>query len=451
MRIAFDRAVPVLVIKIGGYPLSHSGLGAIRTLGRAGVPAYTITEDRFTPQAVSRFARGQFVLSASGAEPADQLVAGLLEIGAQLNGPAIALPTDDAAAILLAERSAELAPWFTIPAIAGDLPRRLASKRGLHEICSALGMPTPGAAFPATRNEVLDAAGEIGFPLMVKNLGAWLAQTQPVVDSATIVETPSQLRELVTHWPEQPNVMVQEYIPSAVSEDWIFHAYCNVASQCLVGFTGVKYRSWPVRAGVTSYARVVRNERLETLCRGLCERIGYRGILDLDWRYDARDDTFKLVDFNPRLGANFRLFENALGIDVVRALHLDLTGRPVPSGPAVEGRGLLVEHLDPPSRLSWRSSRSSDRTVPHQRGLLELAWFAWDDPLPFVLMGVRSAPYTARHVTRTLQWLVRPIGRVRQWFQRTVTHRRPGGHSISVKDAEGVDRAESEKQHRQSR
>ena len=85
-------------------------------------------------------------------------------------------------------------------------------------------------------------------------------------------------------------------------------------------------------------------------------RISYSGILDLDLRWDARDDRYKLLDFNPRLGAQFRLFRDPAGIDVVRAQYLDLTGHPIPHGEQVDGRGFLVENYDPISAFRyWRS------------------------------------------------------------------------------------------------
>jgi predicted ATP-grasp superfamily ATP-dependent carboligase len=57
--------------------------------------------------------------------------------------------------------------------------------------------------------------------------------------------------------------------------------------------------------------------------------VGFSGVPDLDYRHDERDGRYKLLDFNPRPGANFRMIENCAGIDVVRALHMDLTGRVV--------------------------------------------------------------------------------------------------------------------------
>ncbi|NUO42057.1 MAG: ATP-grasp domain-containing protein, partial [Streptomyces sp.] len=50
-----DREVPGLIVKFGDYPLHHGGVGAIRSLGRLGVPMYAITEDRYTPAAASRY------------------------------------------------------------------------------------------------------------------------------------------------------------------------------------------------------------------------------------------------------------------------------------------------------------------------------------------------------------------------------------------------------------
>jgi len=46
---------------------------------------------------------------------------------------------------------------------------------------------------------------------------------------------------------------------------------------------------------------------------------------------------YHLLDFNPRPGAQFRLFTDRAGTDVVRAQHLDLTGRAVPAGVAAYG------------------------------------------------------------------------------------------------------------------
>jgi hypothetical protein len=100
------------------------------------------------------------------------------------------------------------------------------------------------------------------------------------------------------------------------------------------------------------------------------------------------------------MGAQFRLFESTAGIDVVRAQHLDLTGREVPQAPQVNGRGIFVENRDLPALLTYRRLRPKPDAVPHERGRVEPAWFAWDDPAPFVSMTLRLVGPLARGAAR---------------------------------------------------
>jgi predicted ATP-grasp superfamily ATP-dependent carboligase len=137
--------------------------------------------------------------------------------------------------------------------------------------------------------------------------------------------------------------------------------------------------------------RSTPNPRLRDEITQLLARVGYRGIMDLDLRWDARDDQYKLLDFNPRIGAQFRLFEDAAGVDVVTACYLDLTGQPIPENAQVPGRGFMVENYDPISALSyWRGGELGLKPwLASLRTVDEMAWFARDDLRPFGLMCLR--------------------------------------------------------------
>jgi predicted ATP-grasp superfamily ATP-dependent carboligase len=138
---------------------------------------------------------------------------------------------------------------------------------------------------------------------------------------------------------------------------------------------------------------------LANLARRFCKEIGFKGIADLDWRLDRRDGQYKLVDFNPRMGNQFRLFQTTAGIDVVRALHLDMTGRSMPAGEQVSGRKIVVEHFDLPARLAYRRSTYQTPSAPVRATSTELAWATRDDPVPFFAMWPRLAgPLASRLV-----------------------------------------------------
>jgi D-aspartate ligase len=183
-------------------------------------------------------------------------------------------------------------------------------------------------------------------------------------------------------------LMIQEMIPSATSEDWFVHGYCDHQSNPAAVFTGIKLRSYPAFAGPTTLARSMRNDALQAQASELLKAIGYQGIMDLDYRLDHRDGRYHLLDFNPRVGAQFRLFKDSDGTDVVRALHLDLTGRTTPVGPQIEGRTFLAEIQDLlTSGAYWRSGALTVREWWRSlRKIDEPAWYTVDDPLPFLLV-----------------------------------------------------------------
>jgi predicted ATP-grasp superfamily ATP-dependent carboligase len=186
--------------------------------------------------------------------------------------------------------------------------------------------------------------------------------------------------------PEVPNLIIQEFIPG---EDWMFDGYFDAGSQCLFGITGRKIRRFPVNTGVTSLGICLANETVFQTTTSFMRAIGYHGILDIGYRRDLRDGSYKVLDVNPRIGCTFRLFA-AGGLDVARALYLDITGQPVPPAAAAEGRKWLVEDFDLFSGLrSWREGTLSLKEwIRSFAGVQETACFAFDDPLPFLMMGL---------------------------------------------------------------
>jgi predicted ATP-grasp superfamily ATP-dependent carboligase len=393
-----DREVPGLIVKFGTYPLHHGGVGAIRSLGRLGVPMYAITEDRYTPAAASRYVRRAFVWPTTGAEDPEPLVEGLVRIGWQIGRPTVLVPTDDEAAVLIAEHQDALGERFLFPRLDPPLPRRLASKQGLHELCVEHGVPSPAAAFPHSYEEIEEFAAKATFPIVAKNREAFLRRRQPAVNGTTRITTREGLFDLARDWGERPGVILQEYLPREDAEDWIVHAYFDADSAPLSMFTGVKVRSWPPHAGMTANAYVVDNPELADLAARFVKQIGFSGIIDLDLRFDRRDGLYKLLDFNPRMGAQFRLFENECGVDVVRAMHLDLTGRAVPRGEQRTGRHYIVENIDLPALLAYRRGGYSTPHAPARASGTELAWLAGDDLRPFFTMLGRLVRPGAKHL-----------------------------------------------------
>jgi D-aspartate ligase len=416
MTTQVDTSTPAVVLKLDPNVLHHGGLGVIRSLGRIGVPVYGVHEGPLAPAASSRYLAGRFFWQPGSAD-SDRIRDGLIQLAGRIGRPAVLLPTDDAGAIFLAEHGTDMRPWFTFPDPPRHLPRQVAGKYSLHELCRRLGVPSPAAELPESAAAARDFAARAGYPLIAKLTTPW---QDGKLRSTSIVTSPGELdRAYEACARAGAGLMLQEFIPGGAGTDWFFHGYCDAASACRPAFTGVKDRSYPAHAGLTSLGRAQVNPVLRDQVTGLLSEIGYQGILDMDWRLDRRDGQYKLLDFNPRLGAQFRLFQTTAGLDVATAAYLDLTGADhgadhgaaaigsAATGDSVTGdsvtgdsvtgdseqaeRRFLVENYDPLGALGyWRRGELSPKAwLKSLRAVDEVAWFARDDLAPFGLMCLR--------------------------------------------------------------
>jgi predicted ATP-grasp superfamily ATP-dependent carboligase len=313
---------------------------------------------------------------------------------AQKIGRAILIAVDDAGSVFVDTHTAALADEFVFPHQPAGLAQELSSKREMYELCQTHEVPTPASQFPRSEADVVQLADRTDFPTVVKCINA--GETPPDSPRVAIAQDRDELLHAyrLMESPLGSNVMIQEFVPGTPESVWMFNGYFDERSECRLGFTGKKIRQSPPYTGATTLGVCEANAAVQEDTVRLMKAVGYRGILDIGFRFDERDGQYKLLDVNPRIGGTFRLFVGPEGMDVLRALYLDLTGQPVPGASLPDGRRWIVEPLDVLSSLTYR--RRGDITlrgwVSSLRGVREAAWFARDDPLPFLSL-VLGTPF----------------------------------------------------------
>jgi D-aspartate ligase len=378
--------IPVVVLK-----LHHGSLGIARSLGRLGIPVHGLVATPGHPASQSRYWRALWTWDVEAA-PAAASVDYLLTLARRLGGTAVLIPVSDRTAEFTAAHAPALREHFLFPEVSRQLVGSLTSKKEMHFLAGKLGIPAPKTSFPQSRHDVAAVLDRASFPVVLKGIDGMALKARTGV-AMVIVRSSSEL----LHWyerledPDHPSLMLQEYIPGGEDSVWMFNGYFNAASECLLGITGRKIRQSPIYTGATSLGVCLPNEEIDRTTRRFMKAVGYRGILDIGYRYDARDGRYKVLDVNPRIGSSFRLFVGANGLDVARALYLDLTGRPVPATSPVEGRKWIVEDQDIESSYKyWRAGKLGLAAwLTSFRGIGEGAWFARDDLRPFWAMWRR--------------------------------------------------------------
>jgi predicted ATP-grasp superfamily ATP-dependent carboligase len=398
-------APPAVVLRLVPDRLHYGAVAAARTLGRLGAPVYVVDDERRTVAARSRFTTGTVCLN--GAATFEDVVRVLLELAGRAGDRPVLIPFDDVAALLVDRHAEELHDAFVFQRQPPALVETLLNKWTMTELARRHDIPVPETLRASSEDEAEDLLGRLSYPLVLKGAESYIPGTSERADLLVVENQPaarSAYRAMSEA--ERANVLFQEYIPGGADSIWMFNGYFDGDSDCRVAFTGRKLRQWPPDTGATSLGVAVPNEEVAALTKRFMTAIGYRGVLDIGYRYDERDGRYKVLDVNPRLGSTFRLFvDERTKLDVARALYLDLTGQEIPPAEQPHERKWLVEDRDLRASLAYRrAGRLEVRGwLRSLRGTDEAAWFAWSDPAPFVAMLLRMTRASIRRARRRLR------------------------------------------------
>lgn len=381
-----DTSTPVVVL----YTYHYGQLGILRTLGRVGIDVHGVDPHKSSPGLFSRYCKKKFIWDTDGSS-SQASVDFLLKVAKEIGQRSILIHTTDNGSGWLASNADALSEGYIFPKLTTKTVQELANKKDMFYLAKKHGIPTPEATFPTSMDEVLEFSDKVIFPIVMKEM--YRSGSPKFGKRMFIAHTKSELIDLYKRHEDfkDPSFMLQEYIPGGDDSIWMFNGYFNANSDCLFAMTGKKIRQSPIHKGVTSLGICLQNSEVEKLTKHFMKGIGYKGILDIGYRYDHRDGKYKVLDVNPRIGSTFRLFVASNGLDVARAAYLDLTGQSVPKSPMVEGRKWLVEDRDLISTIQYRYEKNltTKEWLTSFRGVQEGAWIAWDDLAPAFIQSIR--------------------------------------------------------------
>jgi len=397
-----DTSTPVVVFRSENY----TSLGIVRTLGRMGVKVFCIDHEPNALAMKSRYCAGRFNWNVESSSP-DDTIQFLTDVACKIGQMPILIPTFDTRNIFVDKYREQLSKWFLLPQPKPCALKQLYSKQGMYELCKSENLPTAKTIFPYSMEQVLNEGHKLGFPVVVKAIDGDRLKRRTGKRLAIVQEMP-ELKNVYIELDEPGlrNLLLQEFIPCDVEDAWVVSAYFDIKGNCQFALTGKKLRQLPIHGGLTTLGVCAPCEPVVMSICQIIKAVGYHGIIDADFIFDKRDGLWKLLDVNPRPGANFRLLVDKHGLDVVRALYLDLTGQSVPPIEPHWGRRWVVEDMDLAAFLNHsREGSLSIRTwLGSLRGVSEFAHISIGDLQPSISFLTKLISYyTNKFINRLLQ------------------------------------------------
>jgi D-aspartate ligase len=305
----------------------YRGLGVVRSLGRHGIPVWVLWTEGQRLATFSRYAQRSVPWPAEYDVERFTFLADL----ASNNGLAgwVLIPTSDESATLIARHHAKLSKLYRLTTPPWRTLRWAHDKRLTYELASRLQVSYPQTYYPRNREEL--AASTCRFPVILKPafrntfkrftpVKAWRAD-----DRQALLDHYDTLCGLV----DPDIVMVQELIPGWGDAQFSYAAVCQ--NGCPVAaLVANRVRQFPSDFGRASTCVQTVDEPavIEPSCR-ILEALKFTGLVEIEYKYDARDGQYKLLDINPRVWGWHSLGSRA-GVDFAYLLWLQTCGSPVP-------------------------------------------------------------------------------------------------------------------------
>lgn len=308
---------------VGG---AHGSLAIARSLGRNGIPVWFVTHDH----TITRYSR-YTARSRTWAGPDAKGAAQWLVDFARYNSLDrwVLYPGGDAEVRLVAQCHELLGETFALTTPPWAVARFACDKRLTHRLADTVGVDSPRSHFPANRQDV--ARLDCDFPVILKPTSysgrnrftaakAWRAD-----DRAALLARYDEAVALVG----VDAVMIQELIPGGGETQFSYAAVWD-RGKPVGSLVARRARQYPIDFGFTStYVETVEQPEVEAQAFRFLADLRFSGLVEAEFKFDARDGRTKLLDVNPRAWTWIGLGA-AAGVDFPLIQFQLATGQTIP-------------------------------------------------------------------------------------------------------------------------
>jgi predicted ATP-grasp superfamily ATP-dependent carboligase len=364
---------------VGG---AHVSIGVARSLGHAGVPVWLLANHPIPRH--SRYVARSF--DWPGADH-PQGLSSIIDLATEHGlKDWVLLATGDQDMRLIAQNHELLSQHFRVATPAWDTIQWIYDKRLTYQRAAELGIDFPWSFRPHGVDDVMRL--DCRFPVILKpayragadaftQAKAWKAE-----DRAELVALYRRAAALVG----DDAVIVQEWIPGSGAAQYS-HGGLWQDGKLLVSLTARRARQHPIDFGRSStFVESIEAPEVEEHAARFLGSLNYTGVAEVEFKYDAREARYKLLDVNGRFWT-WNALGSLAGTDFAHLAYRQALGETI--APARAKTGVAWMHASRDVIAAWQEMRAGGLTFGNYlrslRQPLCFAGFALDDPMPAIL------------------------------------------------------------------
>ncbi len=366
-------------------------INLVRALGLAGLRSTVAKPNRFTSASLSRHCTQRITAPDADLDEAG-FVRALMEYGRTCPERPVLFTESDGDTLAVSRHRDELEKYYHLVLPSADIVEATVDKLGFAALAEVRGLPVPATKILRPEQSFASQLADWTiFPCILKPTlrSGWfisqLVSGEGRMQKAIRCENTGKLRSIVSAMEAHGGAFVlQESVEGG--EEWIesYHAYVRPGGEVVAEFTGKKVRTFSRVHGASTYVKILDDPEVVALGRVVLARIGFSGVVKLDFKRDIRNGQLRLLEINPR----FSLWHYPAAVAGVNIPALAFADAVNP-GSAKAGRAR--------AGVSWIYLREDFKAMREYRAAGELSFpqwirsvmradtcheFAWSDPLP---------------------------------------------------------------------
>ena len=374
----FNKDNPAIVL--GAF---ETGLGVVRSLGRLGIRVY-VFDYKKDIAFYSRYAKGRLCPDPQIDE--SSFINFLIEQANSFHAKAVLYITGDEFLLPVIKHAGLISEHYLLNLPDMELVLKITNKYEQYQLAKKNGIPVPEGYAINSEKDLDNIKSDLRFPVFVKGLDAvkWRSAFGGSKKGFVIndLKELDEISDII--FSEKVAAIVQELIVGPETNHYKFSGYVDKKGELVAGFCLQKIRQHPIHFGVGCCVQSVENSVLMELGSRFFKSIHYKGIGSAEFKLDEKDNTYKLIELNPRYWQQNSL-PTTCGINFPLLQYLDLTDQPFRK---------MFEYKTAIKWVNIYSDFDSFLTYRKEGSLSFLAWLkslrgkkifsdiAWDDSLP---------------------------------------------------------------------
>lgn len=379
------KSIPVLLL--GG---EENSLSVVRSLTRHGV-SVSLSAVQGCWALRSRHCAQRYIIPKGCDYKAfwGELLVGTLH--PELHGT-ILFPCSDEAIEFIATNFHELNQKYRLDGHNADQQLAMLDKHKTLELAQLTGMPIP-QYLKIEKPEDIEAIHTIlDFPVIIKPIHSHIFQRtyhRKLLLIENYYDLRRKVREIINAGLE---IMVCEFIPGPDDMLSSYYTYIDADGNHLFDFTKRILRRSPVNFGRGTYHITEWNPETAALGKKYFKGTGFRGLGNIEFKWDKRDGQLKVIEVNARFTAAQELLVRS-GMDIAWIIYNHIIGKDVSQADGFrEGMRLwnFADDFDAFRELHARGELSFVdwlRSIAHHQ---VLPYFSASDPMPAFSKGWHS-------------------------------------------------------------